>query len=138
MQIMNRDLFAARRGLVRMLEKIMPRSAERVTVVFDGSGYKLERDLMENSPVEILFSPANTSADSVIERMVAEADDPSLILVVTSDNMEANAVAASGAATCGCDSFFPSLSDSGRADPRITQRQKTSSKLGRLEDYFPD
>ncbi len=138
LQLMERDLYLARRGLVRMLEKVIPRSADRITIVFDGSGNKLERDLMETSPVEILYSPAGDSADSVIERMVAEADNPREILVVTSDNMEANAVAASGAATQSCDTFFRSLGESGRADPHIPQSRIAARKLGALKDYFPD
>ena len=138
LRLMNRDLYLARRGLVRMLEKVLPRSAERITVVFDGSGSKLERDLMETSAVEILYSPASDSADSVIERMVAEAKDPRSILVVTSDNMEANAVAASGAATQGCDSFFKSLGESSRSSPQISGSRIVARKLGTLEDHFPD
>ena len=136
--LLERDVFLARRSLVRMLEDAIPQLTERVTVVFDGRGETVERDAQENSPVEVVFSPANCSADTLIERMVSEAAAPHRILVVTSDNLEANAVSASGAAAQSCESFFSTLRQASKSNRTRNLTNPHPSKFGRIGDMFPD
>ena len=78
------DLQTARQRLVRRVERAAPEMAPRISVVFDGR--EGGRDASFDAPhLEVLFSPANRTADAVIERMVAEAKKPERICVVTSD-----------------------------------------------------
>ncbi len=138
LSLLERDIFLARRRLVRMLEDAIPRMAPRVTVVFDGRGDRVERDEQEGSPVEVVFSSSNCSADTLIERMVSESSDPNNILVVTSDNLEAHAVSASGAAVQSCDSFFSSLLQASASNRPRKLIKPPPGKFGRIGDIFPD
>jgi len=71
----------------------------RLTIVYDGQGGKIEVDqpLPDDPGYAIVYSPSGVSADEVIERLVANADDPARILVATRDNAIAQTYAASGA-----------------------------------------
>ena len=130
------NLQSARQQIVRQLEEVAGALAPRITLVFDGTGPG-GREGYEASSIDVVFSPADKTADTLIERMVHEAGDPSGILVVTSDRLERETTAAAGADTMSCGDFVDlcerkrgHLSRQGSAG----SGKKTGSKLG---DYFP-
>jgi predicted RNA-binding protein with PIN domain len=106
-----RDFGAARLKLVSMVDALAGRLANRMTIVFDGTiGGKGEAS---NAPgVEVIFSPADKTADTVIEQMVEGSGIAKAILVVTSDRMERDVVEGSGAETMSCAQFRELLEES--------------------------
>jgi len=129
------DLQTARQRLVRRVERAAPEMAPRITVVFDGR--EGGRDASFDAPhLEVLFSPANRTADAVIERMVAEAKKPERILVVTSDRIEEQIVSAAGASVLSCLEFTSRCDAVEKASaPRGTG--KTGASGAKLGDFFP-
>lgn len=129
------NLQSARQQMLRKMEKTATIFSGRVTVVFDGkeSG---GGDASQTSPLEIIFSPAHQTADTVIERLVSEAVDRSGILVVTSDRLERETVTAAGAQAMSCASFLEMQSDD-RA--HVREKLKRQSRVGKptLGDFFP-
>ncbi len=126
------DLQTARQRLVRRIERAAPEMAPRISVVFDGR--ESGRDAAFDAPhLEVLFSPANRTADAVIERMVAEAGHPEKICVVTSDRIEEQIVSSAGATVVSCEQF---LSRCGAAPPPGARRPKP--KPSTLGDFFPE
>jgi predicted RNA-binding protein with PIN domain len=131
------DLQVARRQLVRKVEGAAPEMARRISVVFDGR--QKGRDAALDAPhIEVLFSPANRTADAVIERMVSDADDPSRIVVVTSDQVEARIVSSAGATVMSCQSFLFACGDASRAASTQVQRSRQCRPGSTLGDFFPD
>lgn len=99
------DLQSARQRLVRRIECAAPEMARRITVVFDGR--EGGRDAAFDAPhLEVLFSPADRTADAVVERMVAEARNPEKTCVVTSDRLEEQIVSSAGAMVLSCRAFL--------------------------------
>jgi predicted RNA-binding protein with PIN domain len=91
------SLHQRREMLVKLLRQFADHSGRRVTVVFDGYAAK-------HKP-EIVFSERGKTADDVIERMVAEAENRTRIQVVTSDNTERGTVEAMGAGSMSAELF---------------------------------
>lgn len=136
-ELLRRDLFLAREHLVRKLERAIPRMADKVTVVFDGSRKRGGIDNFSASPVEVRFSAAGSSADAVIEGLVAEASNSGSIMVVTSDRLEADAVSGSGAETISCTSFLSRLNNLKRKSAHLPSKKRSNAPLGTLEEFFP-
>ena len=125
------DIQLARQKLVRRVEQMAPEMARRISVVFDGR--EKGRDLALEAPhIEVLFSPANRTADAVIERMVAAAKHPERMTVVTSDRIEAQIVSAAGAMVMSCESF---VGQSAVPPRHYSSRRRVGSTLG---DFFPE
>ena len=131
------NLLTARQHLVRKLEEVAGALAERITVVFDGTG-RGGREGYESSSIDVVFSPSDKTADTIIERMVHEAGDPAGILIVTSDRLERETTAAAGADTMSCGDFLD-LCERTRSDLSrqggAGRGKNPNSKLG---DFFPD
>jgi uncharacterized protein len=131
------NLMTARQQLIRKLEEVAGALAERITVVFDGTG-RGGGEGYEASAIEIVFSPSDKTADTVIERMVHEAGDPAGILIVTSDRLERETTAAAGADTMSSGDFLDLCE---RTRSNLSRQggtgsgKKTNSKLG---DFFPE
>jgi predicted RNA-binding protein with PIN domain len=111
-----RDLDSQRRHLIQLLEKTIGILAERITVVFDGrsggNGHSSEGPDEQVSPVvEVLFSPQNKTADTVIEQLAFQAGPKGKVVVVTSDRLERETTEASGAETMACSVFLDQLSE---------------------------
>ena len=105
-----RDLAGKRRRLIQLLEKTVGILAERITVVFDGrSGGG--PDEQESLVVEVLFSPRDKTADTVIEQLVFQAGPQGGIVVVTSDRLERETTEAAGAETKACSVFLDQLNE---------------------------
>lgn len=128
----------ARRMLVNRLERAAGALADRVVVVFDGRGEGGPAEDFAKSAVDVRYSPAGTTADLVIERMVRESPNPERILVVTSDRQERDSVDAAGARHTGCGDFLDRLQgvETNLAESaRATRRTAPPNPLG---DWFPD
>lgn len=126
------QLLFARQRLIRLIEQASAKLPKRITVVFDGKGERTERDMEMDTCVEVLFSPAHMTADSVIERMVYSDPLPARILVVSSDRLERDTVSAAGAQTISCGDFLR-LCQPPPARPRGLHKKKDAT----LGDYFP-
>lgn len=88
----------ARESLVRSLQLLHDTSDWLVTVVFDGSRTKAEKPQQpEPGQIAVLYATKNATADSIIEKIVADHPNPHWITVITSDQMEARTVEALGA-----------------------------------------
>lgn len=126
------DLPTARQRLVRRIERAVPAMAPRITVVFDGR--EGGRDAALDAPhLEVLFSPIDRTADAVIERMVAAANKPEKICVVTSDRVEEQIVSSAGATVVSCLAF---LSRCAVSVPGVVR--KSGSNTATLGDIFPE
>ncbi|MCG2658662.1 MAG: NYN domain-containing protein [Kiritimatiellae bacterium] len=123
-----RDLAGKRRRLIQLLEKTVGILAERITVVFDGrsggDGHSGDGpDEQESSVVEVLFSPRDKTADTVIEQLVFQAglvgkpacnavrSTAGRIVVVTSDRLERETTEGAGAETMACSVFLDQLNE---------------------------
>ncbi len=127
----------ARNRLVRRMEALLGVLAERITVVFDGSGGAPHTGF-ESSKVQVRFTSADVSADSAIERLAAESDDPAAVLVVSSDRLERHTVEASGVRSLSCGQFLQEVCRT-ENDLRASLRRAAISPKpkGRLGDFFP-
>jgi len=111
-----RDLAGKRRRLIQLLEKTVGILAERITVVFDGrsggDGHSSGGpDEQESLVVEVLFSPRDKTADTVIEQLVFQAGPQGGIVVVTSDRLERETTEGAGAETMACSVFLDQLNE---------------------------
>lgn len=131
------DLLTARQHLIRNLEEVAGALAERITVVFDGTG-KGGREGYEASSIDIVFSPADKTADTLIERMVHEAGDPAGILIVSSDRLERETTAAAGADTMSCGDFLDLCERTRSELSRQAGRRRGQTPDSKLGDFFPD
>lgn len=127
------DYPRAARALTARIEAAAPAIPERVTVVFDGSADPAER---AGSPIEILFPQAGGSADAVIERLVAKAERPEDITVVTSDTALRRVAEAANAHTMSCSGFLEVLDETRvRMTDRISRQKRGRPRT--LGDAFP-
>jgi predicted RNA-binding protein with PIN domain len=125
------NLQFARRQLIKKIERLG--IAERTTVVFDGRGAGKSE---EPCSIEVLFSPAHQTADTVIERLVHSEADTAGVMVITSDRAERETVTAAGAQSMSCANFLEWLSAD---DASTASKIKQQAKLGKntLGDFFP-
>ncbi len=128
-----RRLIPARQQLLRLVEQAFPLLADRATVVFD-SRARRPPDPDLNLAIEVRYAAANETADTVIEQMVASAQRPREIMVVTSDHLEAQTVSAAGAEVMSCAEFL----DRARAGlPAYMHRRAKAKSRTTLADFFP-
>ena len=73
-----------------------------VTLVFDGKGGPNEPPVQPGK-MALIYSREGQTADSIIERLVGLAPDPSRVYVVTADGAERNIVDSMGALTMSPD-----------------------------------
>jgi predicted RNA-binding protein with PIN domain len=94
-----RDRPGAMRALVDELREL----GEPVTVIFDGRPLEID----DPGEVDVRFASrrGRNAADDDIARLVAEADDPAGLCVVTSDGELAERVRAGGAQVMGARTF---------------------------------
>ena len=133
-KMLGTDIQRARHRLVRMVEETAHGMARQTTIVFDGREAGSDAALTSKY-LEVFFSPANLSADTVIERLVCKFENPERILVVTSDHAEHDTVSSAGAHTMSSEEFMAKCeADAKRAIPKQMPRRK-EPKLG---DLFPE
>lgn len=86
----------ARELLIKKLRSYQDWTGTRVIVVFDGAGAKVETT-DDPHDIQIFYSRAGQSADSVIERLASKYANRFDLVVATSDYLEQQTVSASGA-----------------------------------------
>lgn len=133
-ELIRTDLQAARHRLVRQVENTAHRMAPQTTIVFDGREAGSDASL-NSTHLEVFFSPANLSADTVIERLVTKFSAPEKILVVTSDHAEHATVSSAGAQVMSSQEFFAQCERDSR---RSVSKQTPPGKEPKLGDLFPD
>ncbi|MCF7849473.1 MAG: NYN domain-containing protein, partial [Kiritimatiellales bacterium] len=130
------DKPGARHRLIRQIDAASHQMATRTTIVFDGQESGNDAALTSRY-LDVVFSPRNLSADTVIERMVYNAKDPLEIMVVTSDMAERTTVSSAGALTMSCREFLTRCDSASKASSRLNQKGKPPNGP-RLGDFFPD
>jgi predicted RNA-binding protein with PIN domain len=130
-------LLVARQRLIRELEGLADVLADRITVVFDGreSEEPAGKDVV--AVVEVIFSPPEKTADTVIERMVYKSAAPDKIMVVTSDRRERETVTASGAQAMSCGQFLELCERKHAELQRKTAPKRHEPSGPTLGDFFP-
>ena len=96
-----RDLHArrsslARDALVRKLRDYQDWTGVRAVVVFDGRGSGVDA-MAEPGEIQIFYSRAGQTADSIVERLASKYGSEFRLLVATSDYLEQETAAACGA-----------------------------------------
>lgn len=86
----------ARDALVRQLRDYQDWTGVRVVVVFDGAGTAIDASA-DPGEIQIFYSRAGQTADSVVERLASKYAAQFKLLVATSDYLEQQTVAACGA-----------------------------------------
>ena len=131
--LLNQSLLLARQQLIQKVERVAALLGERTTIVFDGKQTG-SSDEMNASSLEILFSSADKTADTVVERLVYADANPEAVLVVTSDRRERETVMAAGAQTMSCGEFLEVCERNTKTILQKTKKNVAGPKLG---DYFP-
>lgn len=135
--IRHSDFVAARDALVHRLDGCASGIAKRIVIVFDGRASQMTGD-PATSTVEVLFSPSNMTADSIIERMVYDMPKTETVTVVTSDRGERETVEAAGGHTMSCINFLELLCAWETDLAARTEALKTRASNSTLGDFFPD
>ncbi len=86
----------ARDALARKLRDYQDWTGVRVVVVFDGRGSDVDA-IAEPGEIQIFYSRAGQTADSIVERLASKYGSLFRLLVVTSDFLEQETAAACGA-----------------------------------------
>lgn len=133
-ELIHVDIQTARHRLVRLVENTAHRMAPQTTVVFDGRQAGSDASLTSKY-LEVLFSPGNLSADTVIERLVASFPQPEKILVITSDCAEHTTVSSAGAQVMSSQEFVAQCEQDAR---RSVARSTPPGQKPKLGDLFPD
>ena len=120
----NRRTSLARDELVKRLTSYQDVSNYRVIAVFDGQGSK-NSDSSEPAGIQTFYSSARSTADSIIERLVAKYGSHYDMTVVTNDRMEQQTATTFGAFTISVEMFLQWIQE---ADKGI---QKELKKLRR-------
>jgi predicted RNA-binding protein with PIN domain len=100
----------AREVLIKRLRDYQDWTGVRVVVVFDGRGPKVTQ-LSDAGEIEIFYSRAGQTADTVIERLASKYAARFDLTVATSDYLEQQTVTASGAACISNDTLRGLLKD---------------------------
>ena len=86
----------AREALIKKLRDYQDWTGVRTVVVFDGKGSKVSQS-SDPGEIQIFYSRAGQTADSVVERLVAKYASQFRVTVATSDYVEEVTVSAFGA-----------------------------------------
>jgi len=86
----------ARDALTRKLRDYQDWTGVHVVVVFDGRGSDVDV-IAEPGEIQIFYSRAGQTADSIVERLASKYGSQFRLLVVTSDFLEQETAAACGA-----------------------------------------
>lgn len=131
------NLMTARQFIVRKIEKLAGGMAGKITVVFDGRESGVDVSLT-SAQIEVLFSPANRTADGVIEQMVHDAETPETILVVTSDWIEQRLVSVFGATVISCREFLLRYETAEPLKKSFGAKSRNGQHGQSLGDFFPE
>ena len=127
----------ARQELVDKIDDAAVRLAEQIILIFDGTIGGKGREF-RSSQIDILFSPAHQSADTLIERLVYEHGPARKVTVVTSDLAERNTVEGAGAEAMSCRLFLDEIEDLNQDRDRDIRNMPFKQQPPSLGDFFPD
>ncbi|HEY5813240.1 MAG TPA: NYN domain-containing protein [Terrimicrobiaceae bacterium] len=115
----------ARDSLVRMLTGLQDNTDWNVTVVFDGAGAKTTEATSAPQGIQVFYSTAEQTADSVIERLAAKYAELYEVTVATNDLMERTTVATFGATSMSAWQLREEIESAGRElDARLRQMRR--------------
>jgi predicted RNA-binding protein with PIN domain len=97
-QLHERRTASAREALIKQLRDYQDWTGTRVVVVFDGRGTSISKEA-EEGEIQIFYSRAGQTADSIIERLASKYAERFRIVVATGDYLEQETTSASGAET---------------------------------------
>lgn len=131
------NLAGARQRLIQFVERTAHSIAETTTIVFDGqqSG---GASPVESTSIEVIFAPADRTADTIIEQMVHDEADREQVLVVASDRLELENVSAAGALAMSCDQYLDLCRQHEQDLARKTRTLRSNRRGSSLGDFFPD
>lgn len=135
------DLERARDMLLDYVQCFCLSGDHEVTVVFDGREQHRNGTIAPHEVkapgVHILFSPHQTSADSVIERLIYQQTNRMNCVVVSNDRSLRDQCRGMGTLTMEADSFINSVRQIQRsARETLTKREQTQALL--LEDQLSE
>jgi len=133
-KLLRTNIQGARHRLVRMVEETAHNMARQTTIVFDGREAGSDAAL-SSKYLEVFFSPANLSADTIIERLVCKFETPGKILVVTSDHAEHDTVSSAGAHTMSSEEFMARCE---RDAKKTVSKRTPPGQEPKLGDLFPE
>ncbi len=133
-RMLSSDIQGARHRLVRRVEETAHNMATQTIIVFDGRAAGSDTSLTSKY-LEVYFSPANLSADTVIERLVCKLPNPGKSLVVTSDHAEHDTVSSAGAQTMSSEEFMAKCETAAR---KTIPKRTPPGQEPKLGDLFPD
>ena len=96
LELHQRRTSLARDALVRKLRDYQDWTGVRVVVVFDGRGTAVDASA-EPGEIQVFYSRAGQTADSVVERLASKYGSQYRLLVATSDYLEQETASACGA-----------------------------------------
>mgnify|MGYP001000147199 CR=1 FL=1 len=134
--VVHENLRRARELLVEKISRTATAMARHVTVVFDGqqTGGSQPGGIQA---IEVIYSSSGQTADTVIERLVRQAAQPSTWMVVTNDRRERETVMAAGVATMSCAVFLEECQRMQRQHVQSMQRRAFQQPGPKLGDFFP-
>jgi predicted RNA-binding protein with PIN domain len=88
----------ARDALIRQLRDFQDWTGIHVVAVFDGRGGRVSQEA-EPGEIQVFYSRAGQTADSVIERLASKYAERFRLIVATGDYLEQETASASGAET---------------------------------------
>ncbi len=95
----------ARDRFLGMISNYQGYVGKEIKVVFDSSAKEGRDDLPGPKNIEVVFVARGITADTYIERLVYADNNPSRIMVITSDRLEKMMVAEKGAAVMSPEYF---------------------------------
>lgn len=134
------DLETAREALIDRLAHYCSQTGTRITIVFDGRGPQVTQTVAHNRGVaslNVLYSPAQLTADAVIERMVYEAPRKMDVVVVTNDRGVRDLCRGMGSLVMDPQHFLNSIEESRRETSETLTRTRNPSPH-HLEDRLDD
>lgn len=133
----NWDFEAARHRLSCRMREFAGESGARVILIYDGTvgGPAPE---YQTPYFQVIFSTAESSADAMIELLVAKSSKSEQITVVTSDRLEQYMVKASGAFITSCRNFIDQLDDCRSHTVKEINHSVSRTPRATIGDLFPE
>ena len=136
-KIVRQNLQRSREQLIDQVSRTATALAKHIIIVFDGQGHNGPGHI-NTSAVEVIYSKAGQTADTVIERLVHQATNPTAWMVVTNDRLERETVMATGAHSMSCAVFIEECLLTQKQHKQSIQRNKLKTPCLKLGEFFPD
>jgi uncharacterized protein len=120
-QLHERRTSLAREALIKKLRDYQDWTGVRAVVVFDGKGAKVSQS-SEPGEIQIFYSRAGQTADSVVERLASKYASQFRVTVATSDYLEEQTASACGADCISAEGLRALLEEAQPRIPRVKRR----------------